>query len=202
MVLGLFLALKWAFYPLIDPLQVSKPCYVRLHAGRAVLLHALGYMAVYVQSKGRRSVAEIPLNGFHIVAVLKGKNSKGVPKIMHPASWGPNLGGQLFVMIVYRLWAEIASCRRGEYQGAFLLLYGLPARPQFPGSKPLCSLLPLAALQQPHNEWGGLDGTGLVVLQGSEGKTAVSKRALLELLADLHSPGFEVYAVPSEPDCL
>lgn len=78
MVLGIFLTLKWAVYPLIDPLQISKPFYVCFHAGGAVLLHALRNMAVHIKGKSGGSVAQVALDGFHVVPILEGEDSKGV----------------------------------------------------------------------------------------------------------------------------
>ena len=50
-----------------------------LHSICAFLPHLSGHMAVYVQRKRRRCVAEILLNGFDIVASLDGRDGIGMP---------------------------------------------------------------------------------------------------------------------------
>lgn len=41
-------------------------------------------MAIHVQGKGGGGVAQIALHSLNIIAVLQGKDSIGVTKIMHP----------------------------------------------------------------------------------------------------------------------
>ena len=105
-------------------------------------------VAVYVKGEGDGSVAQIALYGFHVVAVLQGKDGKGVPEIMYPAVWCSDLNGQLFVMVVDGLWAQIPAGGRGEYQGNFPLLCITPAGPQHPSFEFLCGLFSLSTLQQ------------------------------------------------------
>ena len=55
------------FFPYIFPLQVQNVFHEVLHAGGAVLFHALGEMAVFIQGKGGGGVAHVGLHGFYIV---------------------------------------------------------------------------------------------------------------------------------------
>ena len=66
-------------YPLPYPLAAKRPFYVPFHPVRAVSLHLLRYMTVYVQGKGRRCVAQVALDGFCIVPVLERQHRVGVP---------------------------------------------------------------------------------------------------------------------------
>ena len=84
-------------------------------------------MAVNIKCKGRRGVSQVSLDGFHVVPILEREDGEGVAEIVYPAIWGTNLDGQLLIVIIDRLGAEIVSYRRGEYQGIFLM-FPSPAR--------------------------------------------------------------------------
>lgn len=58
--------------------------YVLLHPLGAGLFHMLEHMPIDIQRKCRRSVAQVSLHHFHIVAVLEGQHCIGMPEIMHP----------------------------------------------------------------------------------------------------------------------
>ena len=55
-------------FPLNFPLQAQNVFDIPLHPGGALLLHLICNMAVHVQGEGCRCMAQIPLNGFDIVA--------------------------------------------------------------------------------------------------------------------------------------
>ena len=55
------------FFPYVFPLQVQNLLHKVLHAGGAILLHALGEVTVFVQSEGGGGVAHVGLHGFYIV---------------------------------------------------------------------------------------------------------------------------------------
>lgn len=67
----------------------------RLHTSGALFLHALGDVTVHIQRKGRRSVAEISLHRFYVVAVLQREHGERVAKIMHASVRRPDLGREL-----------------------------------------------------------------------------------------------------------
>lgn len=58
---------------------------------------------------------QISLNSFYVVPILEGEDGKGMPEIVYPAIWSPDLRGQLLVMVIDRLGTEIAPRRCGEY---------------------------------------------------------------------------------------
>lgn len=66
-------------FPLVFPLQVQNALYEALHARRACLLHLIRNMAVYVQRKGGRRMAEIALNCLYIVARANGCDRVTMP---------------------------------------------------------------------------------------------------------------------------
>ena len=55
------------------------PINILLHPVRAVALHLVGYVAVYVQRKRRRSVSEISLHCLNVVPSTDGGNSERMP---------------------------------------------------------------------------------------------------------------------------
>ena len=71
-----FLASMRAVFPLYFPLRTENSLDKALHAGGAVLLHALREVAVSVQGKARAGVAQVALYGFDIVT-----RSNGVDRI-------------------------------------------------------------------------------------------------------------------------
>lgn len=121
---------------------------------------------------------------------------------MHSAVRRADLSGQLLVVVIYRLRAEVRAGQSGKYQGCLSFLRILPPRPHSTCLEPLRCLLPPSAGQQRHDRGSGLDDPGLVVLQRGEGKAAVRQGPLLELLADRDRPGLEVDAVPCQADSL
>ena len=60
------------FDPYFDPLADDSTPYVPLHSVRTIALHLIRHVTVYVQGKGRRSVAPVALDCFYIVPVLQG----------------------------------------------------------------------------------------------------------------------------------
>ena len=87
-------------YPLPYPLAAKRPFYVPFHPVRAVSLHLLRYMTVYVQGKGRRCVAQVALDGFCIVPVLERQHRVGVAEVMHSGVWCVNAHSQPFVELI------------------------------------------------------------------------------------------------------
>lgn len=77
-------------------------------------------------------MSQVSLDSFHVVPILEREDGEGVAEIVYPAIWGTDLDGQLLIVIIDRLRAEVSSCRCGEYEGAFLLLCCLPAFPTVP----------------------------------------------------------------------
>lgn len=67
----------------------------RLHTSGALFLHALGDVTVHIQRKGRRSVAEISLHRFHVVAVLQREHGERMTKIMHASVRCSDFGREL-----------------------------------------------------------------------------------------------------------
>ena len=53
--------------------------YVLLHPLGAGLFHMLEHIPIDIQRKCRRSVAQVSLHRFHIVAVLEGQHCIGMP---------------------------------------------------------------------------------------------------------------------------
>ena len=76
----LFIEQKDEVYPrpFFMPLCLFDAVDERLHTSGALFFHALGNMAVHIQRKGRRSVAEISLHRFHVVAVLQREHGERV----------------------------------------------------------------------------------------------------------------------------
>ena len=68
-----------AVYPLIDPLQPGNALDEALHAGCAGLLHLLRNVAVDIQSKSRRVVAQILLYCLDVVPALESGDRIAVP---------------------------------------------------------------------------------------------------------------------------
>ena len=85
-----FFAELRACFPLCFPLRAKIGLYEILHAGGAVLPHALREVTVSVQSKGRAGVAEVALDGLDIVACPDGIDGVCVTQIMeaHPGQSG------------------------------------------------------------------------------------------------------------------
>ena len=69
--------------------------YILLHPAGAGCLHGIGNMAVNIQRKGRRSMAEVPLHRLHVVPVLQREHRVGVAQIVNSGVRRANLGGEL-----------------------------------------------------------------------------------------------------------
>ena len=69
---------KNGFDDYADDYRILKIFNVSLHPIRAGVLHFLADVAVNVQSKGRRGVPHVVLNGFYIVSVLQRKDGIGM----------------------------------------------------------------------------------------------------------------------------
>lgn len=116
MVLGFFCTLFRAFYPSNYPLQVCNTLYVCLHAGRAGLLHFLGDVTIYVQSKGGGMVSHIGLNGLYIIPGPEGCHCIAVP-LWHNKDKSENpcvATGWRFVLILFPLKTAL---KRGLREG-------------------------------------------------------------------------------------
>ena len=71
-----------ACFPLCFPLRTKIGLYEILHAGGAVLPHALREVTVSIQSKGCAGVAEVALDGLDIIACPDGIDGISVPKVV------------------------------------------------------------------------------------------------------------------------
>lgn len=81
-------------------------------------------MAVYIQRKCRRCVAEIFLHGFYIIAILEGKNSEGMTQIVNAGIWGACCSRNLFMMVIEPLRVEVVPQCIGEHQPTGRVLFG------------------------------------------------------------------------------
>ena len=81
-----FLSSLRACFPLCFPLRTEICLYERLHAGGAVLAHALGEVAVPVQGKGRAGVAQVVLDGLDIVPGADRADGIRVPEVVEARS--------------------------------------------------------------------------------------------------------------------
>lgn len=77
-----FFAELRACFPLCFPLRAKIGLYEILHAGGAVLPHALREVAVSVQSKGRAGVAEVALDSLDIITGPNSVDCIGVPEVV------------------------------------------------------------------------------------------------------------------------
>ena len=64
------------------PLRAKIGLYEILHAGGAVLPHALREVTVSIQSKGRAGVAEVALDGLDIITGPNSVDGIGVPEVV------------------------------------------------------------------------------------------------------------------------
>ena len=77
-----FFAELRACFPLCFPLRAKIGLYEILHAGGAVLPHALREVTVSIQSKGRAGVAEVALDGLDIITGPNSVDCIGVPEVV------------------------------------------------------------------------------------------------------------------------
>lgn len=77
-----FFAEPRACFPLCFPLRAKIGLYEILHAGGAVLPHALREVTVSIQSKGRAGVAEVALDGLDIITGPNSVDGIGVPEVV------------------------------------------------------------------------------------------------------------------------
>ena len=103
--------------------------YVLLHPLGADLLHMLGHMPIDIQRKCRRSVAQVSLHRFHIVAVLERQHGIGMSEIMHPGLGSAYGGRQFFKMVVDGLGMEMPAKLIGKHNGGLSFLFCFPALP-------------------------------------------------------------------------
>ena len=88
--------------------------HIFFHPAGAGRLHGVGNMAVNVQCKGRRGMAEVPLHPLHVVPVLQREHSVGVPQIVNSGVWRADLGGELLEMVGRGLGLQRRSKDRQE----------------------------------------------------------------------------------------
>lgn len=104
--------------------------YVLLHPLGAGLFHMLGHVPIDIQCKCRRSVAQVSLHRFHIVAVLERQYGISMPEIMHPGLGSAYGSRQFFKMVVDGLGMEMPAKLIGKHNGGLPLLFRFPALPQ------------------------------------------------------------------------
>lgn len=155
----------------------------------------LGHMAVNIERKGRRRVAQIALHGLDVVAGADRGHSAGVLEIVKAGVWSSDLLRRFLESTVHGRLGERPSDLVGKHKR------GVPT--QLADLEALLCLFALVLLQEGHNRRCGRDGAALAVLRAAELK-AVARLALVEegLLADRNRTGLKVYVIPREAEHL
>lgn len=99
-----------------------------LHAGSAVLFHALREMAVSIQRKGSCGVAQIALDGLYIIPRPDSIDGVCMPEIVKADTLQASSGGQLSKATIEELLANRAARGVGEHQPVRIV--PLRARPE------------------------------------------------------------------------
>ena len=163
-----------------------------LHSPGALAAHLVGDMAVDIQCKDRRGVAQVFLHGLDIVPALDRGHGVAVPQIVDPGLRAANGSHQLFEILVDGLGDQIAAQLVGKHQ--VLILPG-GTGPQ----APLC-LTALLPAQQLHDIGRGRDLPYFSAFRGGQGVSVTPLPAgyPLQLLVDQQRPFVEIHAGPGE----
>lgn len=124
-------------------------------------------MAVYIQCKCRRCVAQIFLHGFHIIAILEGKNSEGMTQIVNAGIRSACCFCNFFVMVIESMRVEVVPQCIGEHQPAGRVLFGciLPVLLCASGQQSARCLLFSDGAKNVHHEWSRMQDARPVILQ-------------------------------------
>ena len=162
-----------------------------LHAVGALLLHLVGDMAVDVQGKGRRGVAQVALHGLDVVSDLQGGHRVGMPHIVEAELRRADPFHDLLEVVVDRVWVQVFAQLVGKDQ-VHGVLEAFPVL-ELPGH-----LLLLDPVEGVHDLLGGLQLSGLPVFRGDQLAGPVPDPRPLKLLVDQNGAPGKIDHVPGQ----
>ena len=160
----IFVSVKSCF-PLFFPLSFGI-CFPYgfiefLHSGGTVPLHFLRYMAINIQRKSRRRMAQVGLHSLDVVASLQRSHGKTVTKIMKSGIRNSHPLGNCFEVFNHRSSDKILSKGIGEHQ----IVGIVPSLPCLHAGK---SLIAPFLLKRFHDDGRWSNGSSLPTFGGAE----------------------------------